>query len=61
MASISSAGYTAPVGLEGETNIRALVAGVRASSSWSTVTRKPDAVSVDRGTAVPPARAMDSG
>ena len=39
MASTSSGGYTAPVGLLGDTNSSAFVRGVRAASSCSTVTR----------------------
>ena len=41
IASTSSGGYTAPVGLLGDTNNSAFVRGVHAASSWSTVTRKP--------------------
>ena len=61
IASISSRGYTAPVGLDGDTKSRTLVAGVRAASSWSTVTRKPLDASVWTTTGTPPARAMASG
>ncbi len=61
MASISSRGYTAPVGLEGETNTSALVASVRAASSCSTEARKPAAAVVGTGTVTAPANAIGSG
>ena len=41
IASTSPRGYTAPVGLLGDTNSSTFVRGVRAASSCSTVTRKP--------------------
>ena len=61
MASISSRGYTAPVGLEGETKSSAFVLGLQAASRSSTEERKPVVSSDDTNTGVPPARAMDSG
>ena len=61
MASISSRGYTAPVGLDGDTKRSALVLGVQAASRSSTEERKPVVSSDDTTTGVPPARAMDSG
>ena len=61
MASTSSGGYTAPLGLSGDTNRSAFVRGVRAASSCSTVTRKPVDSSVSSTTGTPPASAIDSG
>jgi hypothetical protein len=61
MASTSSRGYTAPVGFDGDTNTMALVFGVRAASSWSTVTRKPAVSGAKISTGTPPARRMGSG
>ena len=61
IAVISPAGYTTPDGFDGDTKNRALVCAVRAASSWSTVTRKPEATSVCNTTVVPPAKAMHSG
>ena len=60
MASISSLGYTAPVGLDGETKSSTLVAGVRAASSWSTVTRKPLDASVATTTGTPERRSTSA-
>ena len=54
-------GYTAPVGLDGDTNSRTLVRGVRAASRSSTLARKPERSSVRTGTVTPPASAIDSG
>ena len=54
IASTSSTGYTAPVGLLGDTNSSALVRSVTAASSWSTVTRKPVVSSVGSTTGTPP-------
>jgi len=61
MASTSAGGYTAPVGLPGDTKSSALVRGVHAASSCSTDTRKPLAWSVDSTTGVPSASAIASG
>ena len=61
MASISARGYTAPVGFDGEAKISSLVFGVRAASSWSTVTRNPSAAVVGTSTTVAPARRIVSG
>ena len=61
IAAISSRGYTAPVGLEGDTKTSSLVRGVRAASSWSTVTRKPVVSSVGSSTTTPPASRIGSG
>ena len=61
MASTSAGGYTAPVGLEGDTNSRILVRSVTAASSWSTVTRNPVRSSVGSTTGTPPARRIGSG
>jgi hypothetical protein len=41
MVTMSSRGYTTPVGFEGDTNSRIFVRSVRAASSCSTVTRNP--------------------
>ena len=61
MASTSATGYTAPVGLEGDTNRSAFVRSVTAASSWSTVTRNPVVSSVGSTTGTPPASAIGSG
>ena len=61
IASTSSGGYTAPVGLLGDTNSSALVRGVRAASSCSTVTRNPSTSVVGSTTGTPPASAIVSG
>ena len=61
MAWISWRGYTAPVGLDGDTNNSTFVRGVRAASSWARVTRKPLAASVVMTTGTPPASLMTSG
>ena len=61
IASTSAGGYTAPVGLLGETKSSALVRGVRAASSWSTVTRKPSTSVVGSTTGTPPPSAIVSG
>ena len=61
MASTSSTGYTAPVGLLGDTNSNAFVRSVTAASSWSTVTRKPVISSVWSTTGTPPESAIGSG
>ena len=61
IASTSSGGYTAPVGLLGETKSIAFVRGVTAASSCSTVTRKPDASVVGNTIGTPPPSAISSG
>src|ERR1700689_3225811 len=61
MASISCRGYTAPVGLDGDTKSNALVRGVHARSRSSTEERKPVVSSEETMTGVPPASAMASG
>ena len=61
MASTSSGGYTAPLGLSGDTNRSTLVRSVRAASSCSTVTRNPADSSVGITTGTPPASVIDSG
>ena len=61
MASISSRRYTAPVGLDGDTNSSALVLGVHAASRSSTELRNPVVSSELTYTGVPPASAIDSG
>ena len=61
MASISSLGYTAPVGFDGDTKIRAFVRSVRDAFSWSTVTRNPVSSVVGKTVVVAPARAIGSG
>ena len=61
IASISSRGYTAPVGLDGETKSSALVFGVQAASRSSTEERKPVVSSEETTTGVPPARRIASG
>src|SRR3954470_9170647 len=61
MASTSSGGYTAPVGLLGDTKSNALVRGVTAASSCSIVTRKPMSAVVGSSTGTPPPNAMHSG
>ena len=61
IASTSSGGYTAPVGLLGETNSSAFVRGVQAASSWSIVTRKPVASDVGSTTGTPPPSVITSG
>ena len=61
MAATSSRGYTAPVGFDGDTKTSSLVRGVRAASSWSTVTRKPVASSVGSSTTTPPEKRIGSG
>ena len=61
MAATSSRGYTAPVGLDGDTKTSTLVRGVRAASSWSTVTRKPLVSSVGSSTTTPPENRTGSG
>src|SRR5580765_238050 len=54
IASTSSGGYTAPVGLLGDTNSSTLVRGVTAASSCSIETRKPVASVVGSTTGTPP-------
>src|SRR6478672_12910363 len=61
MASTSSGGYTAPVGLLGDTNNNTFVRGVTAASSCSIETRKPVASVVGSTTGTPPPSAMHSG
>src|SRR5262249_14806111 len=61
MASTSAGGYTAPVGLLGDTNSIAFVRGVRAASSCSTVTRNSVASVVGTTTVAPPASEIASG
>ena len=61
MASTSSGRYTAPVGLDGDTKSSTLVRGVRAASSWSTVTLNPASHVVGTSTGTPPARRIASG
>ena len=61
MSSISCRRYTAPVGFDGETNSKALVRGVTAASSSSTVERNPLRSSEDTMTGTPPASTIDSG
>src|SRR5271156_675069 len=61
MASTSSRGYTAPVGLDGDTKSNALVLGVQASSRSSTLERNPVASSERPYPGVPPASWIDSG
>jgi hypothetical protein len=58
---MASRGYTAPVGLDGDTNKRTLVRGVRAASRSSTETRKPVDSSLGTATGTPPDRITDSG
>src|SRR6478672_4613093 len=61
IASTSFGGYTAPVGLLGDTNSNALVRGVTAASSCAIDTRKPDASVVGSTTGTPPPSVMISG
>src|SRR5436305_3609941 len=61
MASTWSGGYTAPLGLDGDTKMSAFVRGVRAASSWSTVTLNPVVTSVWSTTGTPPASRIGSG
>src|SRR5579884_4200315 len=61
ISSTSSGGYTAPVGLLGETNNNALVRGVHARSSCSIDTRNSVASVVGNTTGTPPAIVMHSG
>ena len=61
MASTSSGGYTAPVGLEGDTNTSSLVRSVVAASSCSTETRKPVDWSVSTTTGSAPVSEIASG
>src|SRR3974390_1011078 len=61
IASTSSGGYTAPVGLLGDTNSSAFVRGVTAASSWSIDTRKPGASVVGGTTGPPPPSVITSG
>src|SRR3954447_4968010 len=60
MAFISAGGYTAPLGLRGDTKNNAFVRGVLAASSCSTVTRNSVASVVGRTTGSPPARVIGS-
>src|SRR5450432_2981954 len=61
IASTSSGGYTAPVGLLGETKSSALVRGVTAASSCSIETRNPVTSVVGSTTGTPPPSVMISG
>jgi hypothetical protein len=61
MAFISAGGYTAPLGLPGDTKNNAFVRGVLAASSCSTVTRNSVASVVGTTTGSPPARVIASG
>src|SRR6185369_7300789 len=61
IASTSSGGYTAPVGLLGDTNSSAFVRGVTAASSCSIETRKPLDSVVGSSTGTPPPSVITSG
>ena len=61
MASTSSGGYTAPVGLDGDTNSSALVRGVRAAVELLDRDLNPASQLVWTSTGTPPARRITSG